>query len=266
MFIEETYFQKRARKKVLKWFKKLENNNNGKFDKNGELLFVQNVFNYYSSKGLEEITFFDIGVNKGEYTDFVLKESLKKNIKCKVYGFEPSKYCFNLLKEKYNGNDNVVLVNKGLSDKNEKVRLHYDVEGSGIASVYKRDLFDKNIEMNESEEIEIIRLEEYLKENKIDRIEFMKIDIEGNEVNAFKGMGEFLAKDKIDFIQFEYGGANIDSRTSLKEIYRNFRAKDFKIAKIMPKGLMLREYVEWMENFQNANYVAISSKVEKSKR
>ena len=67
--------------------------------------------------------------------------------------------------------------------------------------------------------------------------------------------------DFIDYIQFEYGGANLDSHSSLMEIYKLLSDNGFKVTKVMPNGLEIREYAPFMDNFNYSNYVAISEKV-----
>ena len=95
-------------------------------------------------------------------------------------------------------------------------------------------------------------------ERKIPRINFLKIDIEGHELFAFKGFGRYLNSKFITAIQFEYGGANLDSHTSLMEIYDLLEKGGFEIFKIKPKYLERRKYHPHMENFVYANYIAIS--------
>jgi hypothetical protein len=45
------------------------------------------------------------------------------------------------------------------------------------------------------------------------------------------------------------------------EIYGLLQSKGFLIAKVMNKGLVLREYMPYMDNFNYANYVAVSKKI-----
>ena len=92
-------------------------------------------------------------------------------------------------------------------------------------------------------------------------INFIKIDVEGHEVKVLEGLGNYLNKEFIDFIQFEYGGCNLDSKTSLMEIYNLLTNKGFKIAKILQKGLYLRNYNPDLENYVYSNYVAVSRKI-----
>jgi hypothetical protein len=75
------------------------------------------------------------------------------------------------------------------------------------------------------------------------------------------GFGEYLNGDFIDFIQFEYGGANLDSKTSLLDIYSCLEDRGFIIAKIYPQGLEIRDYKPFMENYCYSNFVAISKKI-----
>jgi len=70
-----------------------------------------------------------------------------------------------------------------------------------------------------SEKIEIIRAEDYLVKKVIQHIDFIKIDIEGRELRILKGFGSYFNGEFINFIQFEYGGTNIDSKTSLLDFY-----------------------------------------------
>jgi FkbM family methyltransferase len=207
------------------------------------------------------LNMFDIGANVGEYS-LMLKEKLQlHNCNYNVHLFEPTKYCFRKIKDKFEGDKRFTLNNFGISNRNSRSTIYYDHEGSGLASLYKRELDLYSIELKENEEIMLRKLDEYIKENDIKHINFIKIDIEGHELKAFEGMGDFLSYNFIDFIQFEYGGANLDSHASLLDFYNLFKDKGFKIAKVMPKGLEIREYASFMDNFQYANYVAISKNV-----
>jgi FkbM family methyltransferase len=65
--------------------------------------------------------------------------------------------------------------------------------------------------------VPVTTVADYMKENSIDHIDFMKIDVEGFEPNVIAGAKSVL--DKIDFIQFEFGGTWPDGRKSLREAY-----------------------------------------------
>lgn len=202
---------------------------------------------------------FDIGANVGEYSSMIEEKS--KNLDIELHLFEPTHSCFDVIINKFKDNAHVKLNNFGVSNDNSKAIIYYDKEQSGLASLYQRNLDRYNLELNQTENIKLKRLDEYIEKNNIEHIDFIKIDIEGHELKAFEGFGKYLNSDFIDCIQFEYGGANLDSHTSLMELYKLLTDNGFKVSKIKPKGLEVRDYQPYMENFNYANYVALSRKM-----
>ena len=89
------------------------------------------------------------------------------------------------------------------------------------------------------------------------QIDLCKIDIEGNEMKSFLGMGEKITNIKI--IQFEFGPASIDSKTFFKDFYLFFSKLKFKIYQITPSRLQRINYYDISnENFRVANFVVIN--------
>ncbi|MFH1308704.1 MAG: FkbM family methyltransferase [Patescibacteria group bacterium] len=255
-----------VKKKALKFLRAIadhiESNNKDDFGINGEERFLNDLANYY--KKHNNLCVFDIGANVGNYSKMVINKLNSRNIKYGLHLFEPTAGCFSELKNNFENNRNIVLNNFALSDSEGNSSIFYDKEKSGLASLYKRELTKNNIlniEFNKSEKIELKRLDNYIEENNIEHIDFIKIDVEGHEINVFKGMGKILNSDFVDFMQFEYGGCNLDSMTNLMKIYELLRERKFIIFKVLPKYLELRDYDTYMDNFSNANYVAISNKV-----
>ncbi|MEM5947461.1 FkbM family methyltransferase [Spirochaetia bacterium 38H-sp] len=258
MFVKMAYIKRKIRGLAWRVFNMLENNGNCNFEQNGEKLFIENLFEHFKNKDGREKIVFDIGANIGEYSSMLSEYSLKNNIDIELHLFEPTKSCFQVLEKKFKDKDNVHLNHFGVSNKSEMATIFYDKETSGFASLYKRNLYVYNVDLGKKEDVFLKRMDEYIEQNNILHIDFVKIDIEGHELRAFEGFGKYLSGDYIDFIQFEYGGANLDSHTSLMEIYDFLESRKFEIAKVMPKGLEFRKYEPFMENFQYANYVAVS--------
>jgi len=234
----------------------LENNNNAEFSSNGEEKFLEDYFSSLTGR----VTLFDVGGNIGGYSEILVKQCVKRNLDYSIHVFEPTQSCFSILKNKFSNNSHVHLNNVGVSDSTATTEIFYDAEKSGFASLYQRDLSSVNVQMNNHETISLIRLEDYLSKKNIGTIDFLKIDIEGHELAAFHGMGKYLSGDRIKAIQFEYGGANLDSGTTLRELYQTLETAGFMLAKIMKNGIEVRPYSLRMENYQYANYVAFSKK------
>lgn len=232
---------------------KLENIGDSNFEKNGELSFIQDIGRYFSEK---PFVAFDIGANVGEYTDMILK--YVQTDKIKLHLFEPQQTCFDTIVSKFTDNKNIHLNHFGLSDKSSDTLLYKDFDKSGLASVHKRNLSYYNMEMNETESITLRLASEYIEKNQIKKIHLLKIDVEGHELSALSGFGEFLNPENVSLIQFEYGGANLDSHTSLMDLFSFFESKGFVLCKMMRHSLEIQSYKPRFENFMYQNWVAVS--------
>jgi FkbM family methyltransferase len=266
MIIKQNWLKQKLRSTALFLFAALENNGNDNFETNGEKRFVDELVHYFIKKQQEKLILFDIGANVGGYSSMLIEKSTSMKIPMDIHVFEPTCACFKLLESKFAASERVFLHRKAISNSQRNVSIFYDLEKSGLASLYKRNLDAYSITLDQSEIVETMRLDTYLHETDIKHINLLKIDIEGHELSAFLGMGTYLDSGFVDFIQFEYGGANLDSHTSLMEFYTLFENAGFRIAKIMPNGIDFRPYQPWMDNFQYANYVAISCRIADSLR
>lgn len=251
MFYKMSFLKKKLRGLALRIFNYIENNGNANLKKNGEKVFIDNLFTlFWNRNESNKIVVFDIGANIGEYSQIIENKARSLGLNIELHLFEPTKSCFHILSQKFYDHPNIYLNNFGVSNEDREATIFYDRELSGLASLYKRNLDAYNfLGLYQCEKVELKRLDSYIKENSIDHIDFIKIDVEGHELRALEGFGKYLDGRFIDFIQFEYGGAILDSHTSLMELYKFLESKEFKIAKIMYKGLELREYKPFMENF-----------------
>ena len=126
----------------------------------------------------------DIGANIGYYTLIMARNVGKKG---KVYAFEPDPENFSLLKKniKKNGYQNAVLVQKAVSDKNGEISLFLSDSNTG-----DHRIVDTKDGRN-SVKVEMISIDDFLNDVKIN---FIKMDIQGAEYFALKGMKETLKK------------------------------------------------------------------------
>ena len=252
---EENLFIRKFKSLCFKTFNALENNNNPNFYHNGESLFIKMLL---SSLPTNDPIIFDVGSNVGIYIQAILEYSKISEYQPTIYSFEPTKSCSNQLQKHFADNQNIILNNFGLSDRETEATIYYDAQTSGLASLYQRNLKHYNRNLSIKETIKLKRLDNYIEENKITHINLLKVDIEGHELFSFYGLGDYLSPKFIDAIQFEYGGANLDSHTSLIEIFDLLNSTGFELYKVMSTYLQRREYNPSMENFQYANYVALS--------
>jgi FkbM family methyltransferase len=213
------------------------------------------VIQYVKSKinSPEGIVIFDVGANVGSYASLLERKFGKGAI---IHSFEPSAATFAKLTANVGTHDNIILHNFGLGDKEARTTLYTDSDESGLASLYKRRLDHFNIFMNKTEAVSIRALDSFCESENIKHIHFLKLDVEGNEIKVLHGAQRMLKADAIDFIQFEFGGCNIDSRTYFQDFYYLLGEK-YKLYRIVKDGLYaIEQYKEMYECFVATNYLA----------
>ncbi|MHB1108007.1 MAG: FkbM family methyltransferase [Lutibacter sp.] len=226
--------------------------NGGDFKESGEL----NVLKYINDKFNNEksLIIFDVGGNVGNYSK-ALSDFF--NSKATIHSFEPSLKTYEIFLETTKNIKQIIPNNFGFSDIENYQLLYTNKEGSGLASIYQRKLEHFGISMDKSEEIKLFTIDGYCQINHIDRIHFLKLDIEGHELKALNGAAQMINNKKIDVIQFEFGGCNIDSRTYFQDFF--YLLKDnYRIYRILKDGLFeIQTYKEYYEIFITINYLAV---------
>lgn len=261
MIAKKSIIRRKLRSLLLLALNAIENNNNAEFAGNGERLFVRELLKFLARNAQPPFVMFDIGANVGHYSRMLLDQARQDGARVELHLFEPMRECQGELRGRFGDLASVRIVASAVSNKNEVTTIFFDRPGSALASLYKRNLDQYSIDMGLSEEIGTIRLDGYIRDNNVQHIHFLKLDIEGHELAGLDGMGRYLDRAFVDFVQFEYGGANLDSASTLMQLFARFEAAGFRIAKVMRRGLEFRRYEAWMENYQYANYVAVSESV-----
>jgi len=203
---------------------------------------------------------FDVGANVGDWTKACTK-FFDDNLN--LYLFEPLQDTFEILRQNIQTefpkliNGRIRLFNLGLSDKKETTGIFYDVGGSGLTSLYQRKMDHFNRQLDKTSTVSLATIDEFCEENGIAKIHFLKLDIEGHELAAMKGASGLINRGCIDFIQFEFGGANIDSKTFFQDFFYLLNP-GYDIYRVCRNGLRkISSYREQYEVFITINYLAV---------
>ena len=175
--------------------------NNINFDKIYQKLF--------SSQ--KKLIIFDVGANQGQS----IERFLKIFPNCEIHSFEPINEEFQNIKEKYQANKKIKINNFALGDVSETKILHI-AKRTGVSSFFKINLNTKwlrersrqyNVEeknfQNKTQTTTIKTIDDYVYENKIDRINILKIDTQGYEVKVLAGARKTIESDILDSIETE---------------------------------------------------------------
>jgi FkbM family methyltransferase len=105
---------------------------------------------------------------------------------------------------------------------------------------------------------EIITGDMYCEEHRINRIDLLKIDTEGLDLQVLRGFDHMLASGAVEVVQFEYGFPNISSRALLADFHTFLRERGFEVGKIWPREVAFRDYDPFTdEDFRGPNYLAV---------
>jgi FkbM family methyltransferase len=148
--------------------------------------YEKNEIDYLYQTLKEGNTFIDIGGNIGLFS---LNASKIIGEKGKVFAFEAFKPNYLKFQQhiQINNFHNIKLEHLAISDKSGFIEILYNENDNnvGMASSYLQEYTSK-------EKVEAVSLDEYVKKNNISQIDLIKIDIEGAEFSALKGMNEIL--------------------------------------------------------------------------
>ena len=139
-------------------------------------------------------TVFDIGAHKAGYLYFILKQVGAQG---KVIGFEPQTFLFKYLtkiKALFHW-DNVNIENLALSNNTGHQSLYFPLASAGKTSSPSATIVqhENDSEFTAIEEVAIATLDGYCAHHQIIP-QFLKVDVEGNELNVFKGGVNTLKK------------------------------------------------------------------------
>lgn len=220
----------------------------------GEKVIVQKLRQQYAKAG-SPLCVFDVGANQGQFLH--LMQAGLQGIPAVFHAFEPGKGTFQILVEKTRGFTNLQLNNCALGNRNAAVELYYNEPGSGLASLSKRRLEHFGIKFELAETVQLMTLDEYCVQNAIEKIDLLKLDVEGHEFDVLQGSVETFRSNKVQALTFEFGGSNIDSRTYFQDFWyllQEYRMKS--VFRITPSGYLarIREYREIDEQFRTTNY------------
>lgn len=188
---------------------------------------------------------FDVGCCDGSSW---MKEA-RDNPYNKVFGFEPTpELCEKI---KLNKPENYILNQVAISDYNGKSK--FQIAGQcnwGCSSLL--EFSDKSqkywdgrtdFKVTETIETDVIRLDKFIEENNIDKIDYLHVDTQGSDLKVLKGLGKYLDIVKEGVI--EAGSEpNIlyDGQNDICESIKFLRSNGFKIKNVIAGDHLFNEF------------------------
>lgn len=199
----------------------------------------------------------DVGAAYGRYAFNISKLVGEAG---KVYCFEPGDYSFKVLSTvvKYHKMNNVVKVKKALSDSKGVEKLIIPIKERGQIGPSLARLGDAaNSNEISQDNVEVTTLDDFCEENGIEKVVFIKCDVEGAEVKFFKGAQKVIDRDKPAILCEVEGDHLIKFGSTPEQFYDSFVEKGYQIF-----ILKNRQFIKVKSMQENHNYFFIHSSSE----
>jgi len=197
---------------------------------------------------------FDVGANVGRWSECLLQAVPG----ARVYMFEPSPGCREEIARK-SRLAGATLIPAAVSDRTGEAVLHFSSETDGTASLHERaDTFFQHVRYS-TLPVDVVTLDSIIESERLEFVDFIKMDAEGHELFALRGAQCALEKRRIGALAFEFGSGNINSRTFFRQFWDLLTTRGFLIWRVTPGGapVLVNEYYEDLEYFRGvSNYVA----------
>lgn len=194
--------------------------------------------------------FFDVGANQGQWTALALEFA---HPRVKGVLFEPARNTAKNLANHFRAEPRVEIIEAALSDRIGARTLYESALSSETTSLWQ----STNNTPSEIYEVKCTTVDEEARYRKLDRIDLVKVDTEGNDLFVMWGAESLLRKQAIGAIQFEYGSGWIAAGSTLLRAVRYLEDFGYAVFLLKPDGLEAFDPVWLGEFFGYSNLVAL---------
>jgi len=156
-------------------------------------------FNYNLDK---DSIIFDLGGYEGQWASDIFSR-----YRCNVYIFEPVKSFAEKIHKRFQNNEKIKVFEYGLGSTSRLETISIDADGSSLFR-----------ESDNTEQIEIVDVKNWLEENSIAYIDLIKINIEGGEYELLDRLIETNLINMINNIQVQFHNIENDSKSHMIKI------------------------------------------------
>lgn len=249
-------------KKIFRYFphyvellgKRLNGKGNMDPHNNGEYKILRKAIEHTKNN---PFVYIDGGANVGENVVQANAYSVELKKPIKIIAIEPVQQTFNILKSNTKP-IKAILVNKALGNSMAPLKIQVDPANpcSGSNSALPHYYLKKGV----NETVKQTTLDQLTADLKLDRIDFLKLDIEGLELDAIKGAANLLKNGAIDYIQLEYNQTWIKAGSSIEELIEFTSSKGYSLFRIAPNELLrITSYHYTVEDFSYSNLLLVKN-------
>ena len=166
--------------------------------------------------------FLDIGARLGEWTELAQALLKREGLSGYVHAFEPSAASYAHLIYKFKSNESIHIHKQALSDLSGPRDFFVVSDLAGVNSLTP-------VDGATVEQVDSVRVDDFLEAKKIDHVLFAKCDAEGHDFNILRGASELFRQARVDVWQFEYNHRWLASRAQLKDVFDFIADKPYRL-------------------------------------
>jgi FkbM family methyltransferase len=209
---------------------------------NGEAALVHAL-----ARDLEAKTILDVGANQGEWYRVARQAFPHARIVC----VEIAPPLWPILEQMITADPKGELLRAGLGVEDADVELRWYPDNPALTTT---------IPYPHQARHEIIAghvrgVAGFLAEYDITRVDVAKVDVEGAELPIVQGLEPMMAAGEVGVVQFEYGRANILTRTLLRDYAELGHRTGYRLGRLTPGGVTFVDYNLDQEDFRPRNMV-----------
>ena len=181
---------------------------------------------------------FDIGAHEGQDSISLARESSNTI----VYAFEPVPALAKNIKDKTAELPNYNLIQKAVSDYTGTTSFNIMNDGTGGQSsllkfTEKVDIVWPSGVLKFTDEIpvDVIRLEDFIKDNNIKKIDNLHIDAQGSDLSVLKGMGDYISIVQEGVVEASNPDREYyEGQNNTEQTVQYLKGYGFKITRVVP--------------------------------
>ncbi len=193
----------------------------------------------------------DIGARFGDWSNCAQASLKRSGLQAQVHAFEPSTASYEHLANRFGLKGPIHVHKIALSDESGTRDFFVVADLAGVNSLIPSA-------GAKVEQVDSLRVDDFVKAQKIDHVLFAKSDAEGHDFNILVGASELFRQGRVDIWQFEYNHRWLAGRAQLKDVFDFIAEKPYRLGKLYADGI--ETYEQWhpeLERYFEANYVLV---------
>lgn len=217
-------------------------------ESNGEYWMLRNVIR---TSGGRPLVLFDIGCNKGEWTDRALRLCRDYAVTARVHAFEPEAVAYRSICSRFAEQSAVTPCNMALSDHAGTMDFYVIGAMAGTNSLAYTPQATRV-------QVPVTTFDRYCADRGIDHVDYVKSDAEGFDSHIIAGALDMLREGRVGIWQFEYNSRWIEPRRFIRDVFDTVKDMPYVVGKLI--GARVEIYDGWhseLDRFFEGNYLLI---------